>query len=446
MPHLSVTPGNKSNGLMRRHPSIRAAERSPYGMSDSLSVEVRYVQPSTLYDNQSSHHSISNIKAITHRGEPDRQGARISPLPEEEAQAVLDFERALGAIEDSRSHSTTPRIISPQPMRANSFSNSRLTVPTASKPTSTHTTKTPTTADTGKRSGSSARMPPPYQPSQSGPAPHFQARSNLSSRTFQPNQHAQSASSRTHPQTDNVFNHNHVSTSQPFQDHLLAAQPTSAQQHHAQMPPPIPSHNNNQESAPAESLDHASWADEQSGRGNLQALVFDDDFSVVDFDGESDAGVVKTPMKRVASDANGKSTFNFTPTANNAVKSAKTGPEPRFVIPKPFSDHTSILKGVNPYAIWQERLKVAKEFTHQADWMDTAGLVESQRRKFEDVRENWDRIHNRMSSLLQTKDKVLQCKVALTDRYVDAGDDLAEQCVELQLATRNTNKRRRITK
>lgn len=49
-----------------------------------------------------------------------------------------------------------------------------------------------------------------------------------------------------------------------------------------------------------------------------------------------------------------------------------------------------------------------------------------------------------LEDLVQTKDAVLQHKQDLTKQYADAGEQLAEQCDEIQLATRHTHKKRRV--
>lgn len=49
-----------------------------------------------------------------------------------------------------------------------------------------------------------------------------------------------------------------------------------------------------------------------------------------------------------------------------------------------------------------------------------------------------------LEDLVQTKDAVLQHKRDLTKQYADAGEQSAEQCDEIQLATCHIHKKKRI--
>lgn len=88
-------------------------------------------------------------------------------------------------------------------------------------------------------------------------------------------------------------------------------------------------------------------------------------------------------------------------------------------------------------------------------------ILEGQINQFESIRRRWEGFFGRkaesillavfslsvilgLEDLVQTKDAVLQHKQELTKQYADAGEQLAEQCDEIQLATRHTHKRRRI--
>lgn len=87
-------------------------------------------------------------------------------------------------------------------------------------------------------------------------------------------------------------------------------------------------------------------------------------------------------------------------------------------------------------------------------------ILESQINQFERIRQRWEGFFGRkaesilqffplnvilgLEDLVQTKDAVLQHKQDLTKQYADAGEQLAEQCDEIQLATRHTHKKRRI--
>lgn len=130
-----------------------------------------------------------------------------------------------------------------------------------------------------------------------------------------------------------------------------------------------------------------SHEDESVTKGSLQALIFDDDSSMIDFDGTEQI-LERTPDKRRAMDNESESIFNFTPRAEghpNLVSSfqpiclvryswggIKKSKNKRccFVIPKDFSDHVTILKEIDPQAILFKRMKTAQVFDNGGKWRD----------------------------------------------------------------------------
>lgn len=95
MSKLAVTPINKAAGLMRRHSSIRAPDRSPFGsIPEGIKVELHYLPPAAFIVDHSPpicHHANT-------RGKPDRERARISPFLDEEPFPT--FEDARTAVQD----------------------------------------------------------------------------------------------------------------------------------------------------------------------------------------------------------------------------------------------------------------------------------------------------------------------------------------------------------
>lgn len=95
MSKLAVTPVNKPTGLMRRHPSIRAPDRSPFGsISEGVKVQLHYLPPAAFIVD----HSPPAFHRGNSVGEPDREGAKITPFPDEES--LQTFEDARIAVQD----------------------------------------------------------------------------------------------------------------------------------------------------------------------------------------------------------------------------------------------------------------------------------------------------------------------------------------------------------
>lgn len=95
MSKLAVTPINKATGLMRRHPSIRAPDRSSFGsIPEGVKVELHYLPPPAFIVD----HSPPTCHSANTPRKPDREGARISPFPDEES--FQTFENARAAVQD----------------------------------------------------------------------------------------------------------------------------------------------------------------------------------------------------------------------------------------------------------------------------------------------------------------------------------------------------------
>lgn len=182
--------------------------------------------------------------------------------------------------------------------------------------------------------------------------------------------------------------------------------------------------------------------DDEFSKGSLQALIFDDDSSMIDFDGTEQI-LERTPDKRRAMDNGSESIFNFTPRAEGHPNLSKNR-GCRFVIPKDFSNHLTILKEIDPQAILFKRMKTAQVFDHGGKWTDPKQIVQDQVSQFDSIKRRWEGFFGRLEDLVQTKDAVLQHKRDLTKQYADAGEQLAEQCDEIQLATCHIHKKKRI--
>lgn len=95
MSRLAVTPINKATGLMRRHPSIRAPDRSSFGsIPEGVKVELHYLPPAAFIVD----HSPPTCHIANTPRKPDRERARISPFPDEES--FQTFENARTAVQD----------------------------------------------------------------------------------------------------------------------------------------------------------------------------------------------------------------------------------------------------------------------------------------------------------------------------------------------------------
>ncbi|KAK8858646.1 hypothetical protein IAR55_002875 [Kwoniella newhampshirensis] len=152
---------------------------------------------------------------------------------------------------------------------------------------------------------------------------------------------------------------------------------------------------------------------------------------------------MKTPGKRKMEDfgdEENSSVFNFTPTAKQGTKQKVTALKPRFVVPKGFLDHTSLLRDVKREEIFFERMRLAREFKHNGVFQETTRLFQEQQNRLAAVVDQFDGFHGRINALIKKKDAELQRKVKLTERYAEAGSELSGQCVDLQAATRNGNK------
>ncbi|WVQ83212.1 hypothetical protein IAT38_005351 [Cryptococcus sp. DSM 104549] len=561
MSHLTVTPSTKPTGLMRRHPSLRAPDRSPYSipLPEGVQVEVRYLQPTAFIVNHNSPRHHPHQHQLQHHQHaqdvPDRSsGARISPLPEEDIQRVRsqlhdmdhaheresqqdqDEEEAYRAYQEEekvlarmdpfgRNGERTPvvgndtrgqaqRVMdgvqSPIPVRAlggfASLVGGGVGRPQAFHPRGGQEVlraqgQEEADGDDGKGTGrfqfqranrtglkegavgrrdSMEEMPPPSGAPvrkdsmentqdfrQAHAQPLFRPRSGMGRASAPAAQQVQPQQSRADSiKSTNAQAQPTAADQSPRQYQSQAPQQSREQPRDIQGVDRTPPNMNNPQipqrparptagpqrtpdSVPApeytprendrpfvEAPTNNKWV-----RGNLQALVFDNDDGA-DFDGT----VVGTPRKRGAEDERDReSVFNFTPNAKIGDAQNKIKTVPRFVIPKAFEDHVSLLKGINPHEIWRERIKAAKELTHEGQWSDPEQMIDNQRKRFDETKHQFDSFFDRLETLSDSMNEVLQRKTALTERYGEAGEHLSEQCVELQLATRSTVvKRRRV--
>nr|ODN99832.1 hypothetical protein L204_02272 [Cryptococcus depauperatus CBS 7855] len=412
MSHYAVAPANKhkSGGLMRHHPSIRATERLPY--AESVNVQVHYLQPAAFI--VSPHNHITNARAIT-QGEYDTEGARISPVPEDHPQNVYEKScEDVGRIEpfdDEKQQAQqdnsfgNPAIAQ---VREESFFNQHL--PNEIRTPSSQVQQQPRGYMRRSqqdqqilKSASMEKMPPPLnhptqyhsfrQPQQQT---LFQSQIGGNSRLFQdgqrqPKDSLQPSSNRINTNAEQFVQRSATPVNHLFQKHSRTESRSShenprislsASSCHIRKESNDKNTRRTESTIPRNSL--ASYQMQESmpeqsqvttddselpARGSLQALVFDDNSSVIDFagteydlDASSDKGTLQNPYR--------ESIFNFTPNLKSSHRINRTNPKTRFVIPKAFEDHTSLLKSINVQAIWQERLKMAKKYNHEPEWAD----------------------------------------------------------------------------
>ncbi|UOH80806.1 hypothetical protein LQV05_003465 [Cryptococcus neoformans] len=484
MSKLAVTPVNKPTGLMRRHPSIRAPDRSPFGsISEGVKVQLHYLPPAAFIVD----HSPPAFHRGNSVGEPDREGAKITPFPDEES--LQTFEDARIAVQDDDpfggghrqlSKNIVPNASSPVASKRSDFFGSRESIrPQLSnghlqghRHSSASGPCGPQLLQQASRSASIEKMPPPSDIiQQKGERLYL---SNNSHVNQQPANQAHSGvpricqSGRGVSQAQlqiigptSTFADDHprlVAESSPYmsRDPVILDQPsdiTASQQRgkghnlHYDKHFQTPSTNRHQVETNINRADHressntvgthghvhrreTSRDDEFVARCSFQALIFDDDSSMIGFDG-TEQTLKRTPDKRRAVDNESESIFNFTPRAQGQPDLG-------------FNDHLTIIKGVDSQAILFKRMKIAQVFDHVGKWTDPKEILEGQINQFERIKQRWEGFFGRLEDLVQTKDAVLQHKQDLTKQYADAGEQLAEQCDEIQLATRHTHKKRRV--
>ncbi|KIR68611.1 hypothetical protein I314_01032 [Cryptococcus bacillisporus CA1873] len=495
MSRLAVTPINKATGLMRRHPSIRAPDRSSFGsIPEGVKVELHYLPPAAFIVD----HSPPTCHSANTPPKPDRERARISPFPDEES--FQTFENARTAVQDddpfggrhrklpkSKGPSTTSPVtlgrndffgpwepVKPQPSNHH-FQDYRHSP--ASEPRDLQPLQT-------AKSFSIGNMPPPSDViQQKGARSHLFNNSHINqqpviqARSGGPciSQHGRGVP-QAHPQITGPTNgfvdgppeivaepsqymsmdpgaldkpSNITASQQPgrelnshYDKHF---QTTAANRHQVEVNINHSDHRGCSNAAGTHG--HILWPemshdDEFVTKGSLQALIFDDDSSMIDFDGAEQI-LERTPDKRPAMDNGSESIFNFTPRAEGHPKPSKNK-GCRFVIPKDFGNHLTILNEIDPQAILFKRMKTVQVFDHRGKWTDPKQIVQDQVSQFDSIKRRWEGFFGRLEDLVQTKDAVLQHKRDLTKQYADAGEQLAEQCDEIQLATRHIHKKKRI--